>query len=172
MTDSPGFTRRYKSEAAHEEHLRPIDTLTTDSCDLEAQSVGYRVAEPLGEGESTNWRAVEELDFRGAGQTDLAIPLRLNDSVNERRGSPWFVYSLLLPRGDQVSCCFVGCGEALLRKQPKDCGLARPRWAGEYESINPHYFLHDSPNVIAETAKGAAQERGIVPVSHKGPFSL
>src|SRR5271169_6563728 len=94
-TDAPGFSRRQKSEASDEEHLRPIDALTANSCDLEAQSVGYRVPEPLGEGESTNRGAVIELDSRGVAQIGLAKPLCLSNSVNERRISPGFVDSLL-----------------------------------------------------------------------------
>lgn len=145
-TDSPRFSRRHKSEASDEEHLRPIDPLAADSFDLEAQSIGYGVPKPLGEGESTNRGAVVELDSRGVAQIDLAMPLRFNNTVNERRISPRFVYSILQPRGDHVRSCLVCCGKTLLCKLPKDCGLARPRWAGEYESINVHYFLHDTLN--------------------------
>ena len=82
-TDAPGFRGRHKSEASDEEHLRPIDPLTADSCDLEAQGIGYRVPEPLGEGESTNRGAVIELDSCGVAKFDLTISLHLNNSVNE-----------------------------------------------------------------------------------------
>jgi hypothetical protein len=92
------------------------------------------------------------------------MPLDLNDGVNERGMSPGFVYSLLVPRGDHVSCRFVRNGKALRRKLPKDCGLARSGWTGEYESINSHCFTI-SPNVIAEN--GSAPEKGIPAVSHK-----
>jgi hypothetical protein len=144
-TDSPGFGRRHKSEASDEEHLGSIDFLIVDSCDLEAQSIGYRVPEPLGEGKSTNRGAVIELDSPRVAQVDLTMPLDLNNGVNKRRISPGFVYSLLLPSGDHVGCCLADGDKAILRKLPKECGLARPRWTGEYESINPHYFLHDNP---------------------------
>jgi hypothetical protein len=139
-TDSPGLSRRHKSEASDEEHLRPINPLTADSFDFRMQRIGYRILEPLGESESTNRGAVIELDSRGVAQIDLAIPLCLNNRVYEGRISPRFVDSLLPPRADDVSCGFLRCGKALFRQLPKNCGLARTRRPGEYEAINPRHF--------------------------------
>ena len=137
-TDSPGFSRRHKSEASHEEHLAPIDPLIADSCDLEAKRIGYRVPEPLGEDESANRGAVEEPDSRGVSRIELAMPLGLNNRVDERKLRPGFVYSLLLQSGDHIGCSLVRRGKALLRQLPEDRGLARPRRTGEYVSIDAH----------------------------------
>ncbi len=71
--------------------------------------------------------------------------LRLNNSVNERTISPGFDYS----RSRHAAITSVAdarAGKPLLCELPEDGALARPRWAGEYESIIHHQFLHDNPS--------------------------
>jgi hypothetical protein len=94
-TDSPGFRRRHKSQASDEKHFRPINPLTAHSSDLEAQSIGYRVPEPLGEGQRTNRRAVVELDFRGVPQDSVNRDLSATGSGHHRNGA------MPLPMGRQ-----------------------------------------------------------------------
>lgn len=124
--DSPCFCRRHKSEVTNKEHHRPIDIFAPDSFDLKSQRIGYRVPEPIGEGQGTDRGAIIELDSGGVAQVNLTIFLRLNHRVNKGRASPRFVYSLVLPRRNQVGCRFSCCGKAVLCERANQCSLTRP----------------------------------------------
>jgi hypothetical protein len=55
---------------------------------------------------------------------------RLNNRVNKGRASRRFVYSLVLPRRNQVSCRF-SCGKTVLCEMANQCSLTRSWRAGE-----------------------------------------
>lgn len=72
-TDSPGFSRRHKSEASDKEDFGAVDSFPADTRDLDAQSIGYWEPEPAGERGSTNRGTVIELDSRGITQIELSL---------------------------------------------------------------------------------------------------